>query len=187
MAIRIARVSDAQGLARVEAESWRDAYPTLLPGSYLVDGLDPGKRLGLWRRRLGRGEGSETVVAAVEGGAVDGEERIVGYATFGRSRVGALPFGGQLYELYLLPESQGRGLGRRLWTAVAEKFLRAGTASMCVEVLEGNPSRYFYEALGGRVVARAAHPFAGQVLPAFVYAWDDLKPYVRQRRARSAP
>src|SRR3990172_8318677 len=42
--IRPARTSDARGIARVEVETWRDAYPTLVPRAYLVGRLD--ERLG---------------------------------------------------------------------------------------------------------------------------------------------
>ncbi len=41
--IRVARPGDASCIALVETETWRDAYPTLLPGAYLVQNL--GARL----------------------------------------------------------------------------------------------------------------------------------------------
>ncbi len=172
--LRIARPSDAPGIARVEVEAWRDTYPTLIPSRYLVHGLDLGRRTRLWRRRLSQRRG-ETVI-----GAFDSSTDAAGYAAFGPSRSRALPFEGELYELYLLPEAQGRGLGRCLCAAAAEGLLKAGMSSMCVEVLEGNVSRFFYEALGGRLAARKRHPFAGKRLPTLVYAWNDLTALVGQ-------
>ena len=167
--VREARMSDAEGVARVEVEAWRDTYATLLPNDYLVRRLDVGRGAAMWRRRL-RGGSRNTLVAAPE----DTPRQIAGYATWGRCRLGVPPAGGELYELYLMPGHQERSLGRRLCGAVARRLVKSGLSSMSVEVLEGNPARFFYEALGARLAARTRHPFAGEVLPAFIYIWDDV-------------
>ncbi|MBI2586422.1 MAG: GNAT family N-acetyltransferase [Rhodospirillales bacterium] len=175
--IRQARAGDARGIARVEVETWRDAYPTLVPRAYLVGRLD--ERLGAerWRRRIA---GGEAIIVAAAAGAGNG---IVGYATWGPARLAraclarAVP-SSQLYELYVAPWARERGIGRRLVREAAARMLAAGTAAMVVEVLEGNPSRWFYEAQGGRLAARSHHGFAGKRLPTVVYAWDDLKALV---------
>ena len=44
-----------------------------------------------------------------------------------------------------------------------------------VEVLEGNPSRFFYEAMGARMIALQCQRFAGRDLPTYVYAWSDIR------------
>ncbi len=169
MLLRNADPSDAPGIARVEIEAWRDTYPTLVPQSYLIDHLDIQRRTGLWHRRLLKGRG-ETVI-----GAFDAKNIAVGYVAFGQARNRADSRAGELYELYLLPDAQAQGLGRRLCITAADHLLRLDTTSMCVEVLEGNPSRYFYEAMGARLAARRKHRFAGTDLPALIYRWDDLK------------
>lgn len=171
--VRDARLADAERIARVEVEAWRDTYPTLLPTDYLVKRLDVRRASEAWRRRLAR-RPRNTVVAE----APEAPGGIAGYAAWGRSRLASLP-GGELYELYLLPSERDRGWGRRLCSAVAERLVRCGTSAMYVEVLEGNPARFFYEAMGARLTARTKHPFAGGALPALVYAWDDLPWLVR--------
>lgn len=167
--VREGRVSDAAGVARVEVEAWRDTYPTVLPDDYLIRRLDVGRGAAIWRQRLKR-RSRNILVAAPP----DSPDQITGYASWGRCRLGFASAGGELYELYLMPGHQDRGVGRRLCATVAGRLLETGLSSMSVEVLEGNPARFFYEALGARLAARTRHRFAGEVLPALVYMWDDL-------------
>jgi ribosomal protein S18 acetylase RimI-like enzyme len=165
--LRTARAEDANKIARVEVEAWRDTYPLLLPEDYLVAGLDQAKKGHAWRRRLER-RSQETILVVV-----DGDDGVVGYAAFGpdRRRGG----GGELYELYVLTDHQGRGFGRALCAEVAAHLRRQGLRSLTVEVLDGNSSRFFYEALGGRLAARRRQRFAGRDLPTLVYVWDDAR------------
>ena len=175
--IRVARPSDAPGIARVEIETWRDAYPTLLPGAYLVQNLSARSR---WKQRLQGGVRNVLVAEAAP-------RRIVAYATWGpagwnRARPGG-PAAGQLYELYVHADHREKGVGRRLCAEVARRMAGRGMGSFYVEVLEGNPNRFFYEALGARLVARTHHDFAGQRLPSVVYLWTDLNTLADHRAA----
>ena len=167
--IRVARPADAPGIARVETETWRDAYPTLLPSAYLVQ--NRGTR-SHWRQRL-RGGSGNILVAEVAA------QRIVAYATWGpaclhHGRPGD-PSAGQLHELYVHADHREQGIGRRLCAEVAGRVAGRGIDDLYVEVLDGNPSRFFYEALGARLVVRTHHDFAGQRLASVVYLWTDLQ------------
>ncbi len=175
--IRVARPGDASGIARVEIETWRDAYPTLLPGAYLVHNLGARSR---WQQRLQGGVRNVLIAEAAS-------RRIVAYATWGpagwhRARPGG-PAAGQLYELYVRADHREKGIGRRLCAEVARRMAGQGMGSFYVEVLEGNPNRFVYEALGARLVARIYHHFAGQRLPSVDYLWTDLKTLANYRAA----
>ncbi|PPR72682.1 MAG: hypothetical protein CFH03_01321 [Alphaproteobacteria bacterium MarineAlpha3_Bin2] len=175
--IRIARPGDASGIARVERETWRDAYPTLLPKAYLVQNLGARSR---WPQRLQGGVRNVLVAEAAP-------HRIVAYATWGptgrhRARPRS-PAAGQLYELYVHADHREKGIGRRLCAEVARRMAGRGMGAFYVEVLEGNPNRFFYEALGARLVAHTHHDFAGQRMPSVVYLWTDLKTLADHRAA----
>ncbi len=175
--IRVARPGDASGIARVETETWRDAYPTLLPGAYLVQNLGARSR---WQQRLQGGVRNVLVAEAAL-------RRIVAYATWGpagwRRARPAGPAAGQLYELYVHADHREKGIGRHLCAEVARRMAGRSMRFLYVEVLEGNPNRFFYEALGARLIARTHHDFAGQRLPSVVYLWTNLKTLANYRAA----
>jgi GNAT superfamily N-acetyltransferase len=176
--IREARLVDAKALARVEVESWRDTYPTLLPKSYLAKTLRVGRNRAGWRRRLSESGTGESTIVIVPRRA---PERVLGDATYGPTRNKALPFVGEVYAIYLLPDYVGQGLGRRLLAAVARRCINGGISSICVEVLERNPNRFFYEAMGAKRAAHKTHWFGGANLPTLVYGWADVSLLVRER------
>ena len=51
---------------------------------------------------------------------IDGE--VAGYSTYGRNRVPSMPYSGEIFELYLSPQHQGMGLGRRLFGAARREL-----------------------------------------------------------------
>jgi L-amino acid N-acyltransferase YncA len=166
--VRPAVPDDAAGIAAVQVDSWRDTYPTLLPDSYLSERLSVERCRERWQRTLQAGQGRESTLVAEHGGG------IVGYASGGRCRDRALAYDAEVYELYLLPDWRERGLGRALLLALAARLHEQGMGSAVVEVLAGNPSRWFYEAMGARPVAYQQHHFQGEDLPAVLYAWPSL-------------
>jgi ribosomal protein S18 acetylase RimI-like enzyme len=169
ISIRKPRENDAYGIARVEIEVWRDTYPTLLPAEYLVDRLDIARVAALWARRLQ--DASFKHYCRV---AMDDRDGLIGFITFGTPRDPDLSYYGEIYEVYVQSDFQNQGLGKRLCCAAARGLRQKGAQSLTVEVLEGNPSRFFYEALGGKVAQRKNRPFAGLRLPSLIYGWDNL-------------
>jgi hypothetical protein len=65
-------------------------------------------------------------------------------------------------------------LGRQLVRALAADLREAGHTSMLVWVLAENPSRHFYEALGGQLVERRATEIGGASLDELGYGWADI-------------
>ena len=84
-------------------------------------------------------------------------EQIAGYANYGRNRARSLHFDGEIYELYLKPEFQGLGFGRRLFSSARRDLAQSGLKSMVIWALSDNePAVEFYRNLGGRMVARSS-------------------------------
>ena len=64
-------------------------------------------------------------------------------------------------------------LKRRSVQAFAGLATRGHEAAV-IWVLEANPSRFFYQAMGGNVVAERTERFAGTTLAELAYGWEQL-------------
>jgi GNAT superfamily N-acetyltransferase len=102
--------------------------------------------------------------------------RIVGFGSGCRRREGRYPeYEGELYAAYLLREHQRKGLGRQLLGAVAEGLAAKGRHSLLAWVLAENPSRLFYEAVGGKLLGSQEIEIGGVTLEEVAYGWDDTR------------
>ena len=145
--LRRAREADLGGLSRVFDASWREAYRGIIPGVAL-ERLIAGRDGAWWRSALRRGR----PVAVIDTGDV-----LVGYASYGRTRSRALGAESEIDELYLLPEYQGVGLGRRLFRAVRNDLADHGLTRLGVWSLEDNArGGAFYQGLGGKAATCSA-------------------------------
>lgn len=180
MHVRPAQPGDAPGIARVHVDGWRSTYPGIVPDHYLAS-LSYITYEERWRARLCDPAPDTCVYVAEDGG------RVVGFAMGGPERDGDPEYPGELYAIYVLPECQGRGAGRRLVAAVAASLAEAGHQALLVWVLEANASgRRFYEALGGRLVRRREIEIGGARLPEVGYGWRDLGPLRAATRSPDA-
>ncbi len=73
---------------------------------------------------------------------------------------------------------QGRGLGRRLLGGMFRAMAGDGLPDAYLWVLASNPSRFFYEAMGGERAAKRQEAFAGTLLDETAYAWPDLEAWL---------
>ena len=168
LAIRRATPADARAVARVHVETWRAAYAGILPDRVIVQ-MTVDDKAASWRQSIARQCAREAVLAAVVPG--DG---VVGFASCGPAVSGPAGFAGEVYTLYVLPDWQERGVGRALLGACFAALRSAGLGSALIWVLADNPSRFFYEAMGGTRVGERDETLWGVVLHEAAYGWPDL-------------
>jgi ribosomal protein S18 acetylase RimI-like enzyme len=166
--VRHAALSDCRGIARVHVDSWRTTYLGIVPQSYM-DQLSYDVRESRWRNILSHSKETECNFVAA-----DPVHGIVGFAGGGPERDASSEYDSELYAVYLLPEFQRRGVGKRLMKAVVDDLMRHGWRSMRVWVLSANPACGFYERLGGKVVAEREIELGGARLPELAYGWTNL-------------
>jgi ribosomal protein S18 acetylase RimI-like enzyme len=144
MKIRHAIEADVPAIARVHVASWRAAYRGILP-DHVLQGFSEEEREEHRRRDLGIPE--HAVWVAEE------DEVVVGFAMDGPARdFDTDPsVTGEVYAIYLDPDSVGRGIGRRLFAHAVGDLKGRGFADAILWVLRANDrGRRFYEAAGWR-------------------------------------
>ena len=170
--IRSATIQDARAIAGVHIESYKAAYRGIFPDP-LLNGLSAQKYNSSWHDLLSRHEPSSPITLA----GCDTSGSLVGFASGGNERTGQLGCDGELYAIYLRPDAQRKGLGGLLVREFAQALAARGCSSMAVWVLELNPSRRFYESLGGQVIGRQQIERGGQMFFEVAYGWQDLNTF----------
>ena len=160
ISIRRARQADAAALSGVFDAAWREAYSGVIPG-VVLERMLARRGPAWWRTAIAR---SRALVV------LDVGESVAGYASYGRCRDGSLPAEGEVDEMYLAPEYQGLGFGRRLFNAVRNDLADRGASRVAVWSLAENArARAFYENLGGRMIAETLETWGGTPLAKVAY------------------
>ncbi len=190
MSVREATPMDAAAIARIHVETWQATYAGLVPDGYLA-GMDLARYQRFWRELIGRRAAEKVLVALDDGAEAQGDEtaagEIVGFGSCGLVREAdsaRAPFRGEIYTLYVHTDFQDRGHGRRLLVALIEELAAKGFTDAGLWMLSGNPTRFFYERMGGQAVAEREERFAGIWLPEVAYAWPDLMSWLTQVKHR---
>lgn len=163
---REATTADCPAVAEVHVRSWRESFAGIVPQAFL-DKMSVEQRAGAFAARFSD-DAYRMYVAEAPGIGV------VGFADCGAPRDDVGGFEAELYAIYLLPEYQGRGVGRELFGRVVEALVGSARRSMHLLALEVSPYRSFYEKLGGRVIGRRPKELEGVAFDVVVYGWDRI-------------
>jgi len=164
--IRQAREEDAADVAQVYIDSWHDTYPGVLPSS-LLRAMTPRGQTARWLATI-RAQGRESVLVA------DTRHGIVGMASAGPARDDKLGFDGEVYTLYVDPAYYGQGIGRALLEGAFLTLRKSGMSGCVIWAHARNHARYFYEAMGGRLIAERTARLMGEPVPEAAFGWTSL-------------
>lgn len=138
--VRSASLADIPSIQGIAAVVWPVAYRDILSPEQLA-----------YMLRLFYSEDALTDQMQTRGHqfymALDEAEVSVGFASFSVGGEGA-----HLHKLYVLPQTQGTGIGATLLDHCEEKAARTGAVAMQLNVNRHNRAKTFYERLGYRVV-----------------------------------
>ena len=144
--IRAATPSDTKAISVVHVTAWQHAYRGQLPEEFLSS-LSLPDRERMWGESLERTDNDIYVYTSES-------EVVEGFVHFGASRDGdgITTSEGEVFAIYLLPDSIRRGTGRALLASAERELERRGYKQFVLWVLETNtPARAFYEAMSYRV------------------------------------
>lgn len=168
LTIRAGVRDDLPALVQIHVASWRGAYTGIIEDEILDTILTVDRRTEQWERNIDEVEQGlcQLIVAEWDG-------QIVGFCIFGKERGLAPEYDGELYAIYLSPDTQGRGIGTALLKQTIQDLRESGFVSMMLWVLtENHPARRFYEAKGGVLLHERSFNIRYQTLDEVGYGWQ---------------
>jgi ribosomal protein S18 acetylase RimI-like enzyme len=163
---RTATLADCEEVARVHVLAWQGSFRGIVPQAFL-DRMSAVQRAEAFSVGFTAPFYRIYVAEAVGSG-------IVGFADFGEPRGEIEGYDGELYSIYILPEFQRRGIGRKLVELGVEFLLTNGRQSMYLLTLEASPYRKFYDKLGGQVVRQKQIHIDGLAYTELIYGWPEI-------------
>ena len=167
--IRAATADDAAAIAAIRVEGWRVTYRGVIPDAYL-DAMRVEDSTGLWTRILTAASSDKRMVFVAEGAS-----GVLGFAAAMKLPEPKFGVHAELTGIYLKPEAQRQGIGRKLLAAAARACLKENAPDMLVWVITQNETaRKFYESLGAELMAGQPFSWDGLELHETGYCWRDL-------------
>jgi GNAT superfamily N-acetyltransferase len=145
MLVRPATLADALAIAAIHVASWQAAYRGIMSDGLLAN-LSVDQRRQMWENRLVEPADKAQGIFVCEL-----DQRMVGFASFGRVRDTDLDPAtvGEVYAVYALSDTWGRGAGRALWLRLLDELRATSFKSVTLWVLTDNSrGRRFYECAG---------------------------------------
>ena len=127
--IRKASKDDALAIAEIYAYTWQSAYKDILPSDVIeekVKGIPAHSERLREKMHL-----TNFLVAEVDG-------RVVGLLSYRKSRHEKFPDSGDIMDIYILPDFQHKGIGKRLFLAGLDKIIELGCDDLILHVLKDN-------------------------------------------------
>lgn len=158
--IRIATFKDALSIAEVHVQGWKETYIGMVKQE-ILDELNVLDKEQLWKE-ISRSPDHQLFIYT-ENGVVKGF--LDGYLNPENNVAEILAF-------YLLKKVQKQGIGRELFQKFYQCALNQGYAFIRLEVFNKNPSRFFYEKMGAKLIAEAELPEFGFGITELLYQWE---------------
>lgn len=168
MLIRPHRRNDADRIAEVLADGWRDTYAAIVTPEYLDYQSDRVRRrseIAAWLDDFN--EGAEAIFVA------EREGEVVGFIHMELGNKASLGSSGYVNLLYIDKAAHGRGIGKHLMSAGARWLVESEPGPLVLSAFELNPHRAFYAALGGIEVKRVLNDISGAKVWSVLYLWPD--------------
>src|SRR5687767_7701901 len=109
---REASVAECAAVAKVHVRSWKESFAGLVPQT-VMDRITVENRTKAFEKRF-QSDSYKLYVAEAA------NRRLIGFADCGEPREQIDTYQAELYAIFLLPESQGSGVGRRLFSLCVE-------------------------------------------------------------------
>lgn len=142
-AVRLATPDDAEAIESVRIATWKACYRGIVPDAYLDALSVQSSRVTRLRTGIERADVGGSLVAVAG-------SRIIGMGFAGPPEDDQLPEGtGEVFAVYVLPDWQGRGVGRALLERLTSGLGALGyRAAILWTLRDRSATRRFYESNG---------------------------------------
>jgi len=144
MEIRKAKASDARGIIDVNVKTWCTTYTNIIPNEILQHRVDAMEES--IKKCEQTVEADDNVLVAIQ------NEKIVGIASYGKTKTLSDESAGELYSIYVLKEYQGQGIGEQLFNKIKNILKNNGYKKIVVTCIKENPYNKFYQKMGGKII-----------------------------------
>ncbi len=134
MNIRKGTPNDIPNICKLLINTWQNCYTDFMPSSFLSN-LNLEKQI----QRHSKYMSSSANYFVVENDA----HKLLGFASYGKSRMENFSFKNELYTIYVCKKTQGKGIGKLLLNTILDDIKNDET-SLVVSVFEQNPFISFY-------------------------------------------
>ncbi len=178
MIIRAAQEADAPGMGRLMVETWLAAHKGQVPeGQWQA-------RQKNWTPEVSARGWAETLRDMAAGADPDSciylalapadPPEIIGIVMGGAAHVGPWPEAGEIYLLYVRPDKQGHGVGKKLLATAVRHLAQHSMTKLVIRCLDTNVHACgFYEACGGQKVGEVEKEDYGFLNLERIYGWED--------------
>lgn len=154
-------------MARVVVDAWRVAYKGIVSDEYL-DGLKYEARENSFRERILEKDSGKLIYVYED----ERINKIVGIIYFGKP-LEEIQYGGEIYDLYVLPAFQKQGIGRQLIKEAINKLGEINCKNIIIWALKDNiNARKFYEKIGGKLTSEKSKEIGGEMLDEVSYVLE---------------
>lgn len=139
--VRPATVDDAEAIETVRISTWKASYRGVVPDAYLDNLEVQSSRVVQIQEAIDRADAGARLLAVAD-------SQVIGMGIAGAPQDDQAPNGvGEIYAVYVLPDWQGRGVGRALLQRLTSALQALGFRSAILWTLrDRHPTRRFYEA-----------------------------------------
>ncbi len=171
MEFTIASKADQSAIVALHAQSWREAYKTILSTDFLQNSLIQN-RTDVWTERFNQPKDNQYIIVAY-----DNNELCGFICAYGNEHQ---QWGTFVDNLHVASARKGQGIGKRLMQKVVEwSKLQYPGKGLYLEVLADNiAAQRFYDGLGAVNQGKAYwQPPEGEPVKEFLYVWESLENY----------
>jgi len=169
LVIRPATLNDNSAIARVQVDSYLNAYAGLFPPSYFAH-FTYDEQSEDWNTLI-KAKGKNDILLVAESDAT----RITGYCLTKVQKDIHPGYDAEIIALHVHPDYRHQGIGRHLLMRMKQELIQKGGNSVMLWTLERNPIRNWYEKAGGVMLGEKLHDVEGWEIVDVAYGWKNLE------------